>query len=279
MSRIERRFAQLREQGRKALVPYITAGDPNPALTVSLMHALVKAGADIVELGVPFSDPMADGPTIQHAHERALRHHVSLRAVLGMVAEFRQTDMHTPVVLMGYLNPVEVMGYETFATAAAQAGVDGVLTVDIPPEEGADLLAALRGVGLDPIFLIAPTTTPERIGAITAAASGFVYYVSIKGVTGAAHLDVSDVAGHLAAIRAHTDLPVGTGFGIRDPQTAAAVAQISDAVIVGSALVQRIGDLADTPQAIPAALAGILAAMREAMDASASSTPSATSAL
>lgn len=267
MSRIESRFAQLRGQGRKALVPYITAGDPSPEATVPLMHTLVEAGADIIELGVPFSDPMADGPAIQHAHERALRHHVSLRDVLDMVSRFRAQDTTTPVVLMGYLNPVEVMGYTEFARAAATAGVDGVLTVDIPPEEGEDLLAALRDVGLDPIFLIAPTSSEARIAAITAAASGFVYYVSIKGVTGAAHLDVADVAGHLQAIRACTGLPVGTGFGIKDPATAAAVARVSDAVIVGSALVRRIGELADEPQAIPAALGEMLGAMRREMDA------------
>ncbi len=267
MSRIENRFVQLRDQGHKALVPYITAGDPNPQVTVVLMHALVEAGADIIELGVPFSDPMADGPVIQHAHERALRHHVNLHQVLEMVVAFRHQDTATPVVLMGYLNPVEVMGYEHFARMAAEAGVDGVLTVDIPPEEGVDLLGALRGVGLDPIFLVAPTSSEARISIITEVASGFVYYVSVKGVTGAAHLDVNDVAGHISAIRAHTGLPVGTGFGIKDPQTAAAVAQVCDAVIVGSALVSRIGELADEPQAIPGALAGILGAMRASMDA------------
>ncbi len=266
MSRIQARFSALKSAGRKALIPYITAGDPAPEATVPLMHALTKAGADIIELGVPFSDPMADGPVIQAACERALAHHVSLQQVLDKVREFRVQDGDTPVVLMGYLNPVEAMGYERFAEAASAAGVDGVLSVDLPPEEGHDLLSALRARGLDPIFLLAPTSTEQRVQKICAAASGFVYYVSLKGVTGAASLDVEAVAARVAAIRAHTDLPIGVGFGIRDGASAARVARVADAVVVGSALVQRIADAATQGQDINAAASALIGEMREAMD-------------
>jgi tryptophan synthase alpha chain len=266
MSRIAACFTRLQAESRKALIPYITAGDPNPKVTVPLLHALVKAGADIIEVGVPFSDPMADGPVIQQACERALAHHVSLRQVLEMVREFRRQNNTTPLVLMGYLNPVEVMGYGPFATAAAEAGVDGVLTVDLPPEEGGDLVAQLRQRGLDPIFLLAPTTTQARVKKICATASGFVYYVSLKGVTGAATLDIQAVANKLKEIRSVTALPIGVGFGIRDGASAARVAAVADAVIVGSALVSKIGALAETPDKIPAAAAALLAEMRRAMD-------------
>ncbi|MET0012867.1 MAG: tryptophan synthase subunit alpha [Sedimenticola sp.] len=266
MSRIRGRFEQLKAQGRTALVPYVTAGDPNPEVTVPLMHAMVEAGADIIELGVPFSDPMADGPVIQRASERALEHKVSLRDVLEMVRSFRQKDADTPVILMGYLNPIEIMGYATFAEAAADAGVDGVLTVDIPPEESAELLEALRPRELDPIFLLAPTSTDERIKRICDAASGFVYYVSVKGITGAANLAVDEVAAKVAKIRSVTDLPVGVGFGIKNPETAQSVSRIADAVIVGSALVSRVEALAERPDEIAPALAELLSGMREAMD-------------
>jgi len=266
MSRIPECFAALKASGRQALIPYIVAGDPEPGVTVSAMHAMVAAGADIIELGVPFSDPMADGPVITKAHERALVHHVSLRDVLAMVGEFRQKDGRTPVVLMGYLNPVEVLGYAAFAEAAAVAGVDGVLTVDLPPEEAADLARELRPRGLDLIYLLAPTTTPERIRLISAAASGYVYYVSLKGVTGAATLDVPEVASRLAAIRAISDLPIGVGFGIKDASSAAAVATHADGVVVGSVLVDQISRLQNDTAAIPAALAVILQGMRHAMD-------------
>ena len=265
-SRIAACFDRLRAEGRKALIPYITAGDPTPAVTVPLMHSLVKAGADILEVGVPFSDPMADGPVIQQACERALVHHVSLRRVLEMVGEFRAKNTATPVVLMGYLNPVEVMGYAEFAGAAAESGVDGVLSVDLPPEEGNDLIGHLRRHGVDPIFLLAPTTTAARVKKICAAASGFVYYVSLKGVTGAATLDTEAVARKLKEIRAVTDLPIGVGFGIRDGASAARVAAVADAVVVGSALVSRIGALADTPDKIPAEAAALIVEMRRAMD-------------
>lgn len=266
MSRIAACFTRLRAAGRKALIPYVTAGDPHPAVTVPLMHALVKAGADILELGIPFSDPMADGPVIQQACERALLHHTGLRQVLEMVRAFRADNDTTPVVLMGYLNPVEVMGYETFARAAAAAGVDGVLTVDLPPEEGGELMACLREHRLDPIFLLAPNSTPARVKKICAAASGFVYYVSLKGVTGAASLDTEAVARKLKEIRAVTDLPIGVGFGIRDGDSAARVAAVADAVVVGSALVSKIGALAGTPDKIPAQAAAVIAEMRRAMD-------------
>ncbi|MES2918232.1 MAG: tryptophan synthase subunit alpha [Pseudomonadota bacterium] len=266
MSRIAERFAHLKASGRKALIPYITAGDPTPFVTVDALHAMVNAGADILELGVPFSDPMADGPTITKAHERALKHNVSLTDVLAMVREFRTRDPRTPVVLMGYLNPVEAMGYARFAELAADAGVDGVLTVDLPPEEAEGLTAELGRHGLDPIYLLAPTTTPERIRLITAAASGYVYYVSLKGVTGAATLDVAEVAERLATIRAVSHLPIGVGFGIKDAASAAAVAVHADGVVVGSVLVEAMARLQEDTAAIPGALAAIMADMRSAMD-------------
>ena len=267
MSRIASCFSKLAERQRKALIPYITAGDPQPDVTVPLMHALVQAGADLIEVGVPFSDPMADGPVIQAACERALMHHTSLHDVLEMVREFRSDDTQTPVILMGYLNPVEVWGYEGFASAAAAAGVDGVLTVDMPPEEAGELASAFRDQGIDAIFLLAPTSSNERMDIISKSASGFVYYVSFKGVTGANRLDVDAVSDKLVEVRKHTKLPVGVGFGIRDPESAARVAKIADAVVVGSALVGRIADLADQPEAIPPALAETLSDMRKAIDA------------
>ncbi|NOX76066.1 MAG: tryptophan synthase subunit alpha [Gammaproteobacteria bacterium] len=273
MSRIKNCFDKLNTGNRKALIPFVTAGDPDPALTVPLMHAMVEAGADIIELGVPFSDPMADGPVIQRAAERALLHHVSLRDVLGMVATFRQQDDHTPVVLMGYLNPVEVMGYPAFAAAAENAGVDGVLTVDLPPEEAQVCAGELRARDIDPIFLLAPTTDDERIKLICEAASGYVYYVAVKGVTGAGNLDVAAVADKLTQIRALSHLPVGVGFGIKDASSAAAVATVADAVIVGSVLVKQM-ELAQSLKqgteqhdTITAGITGLLAQMRAAMDA------------
>ncbi|WP_293764576.1 tryptophan synthase subunit alpha [uncultured Aquitalea sp.] len=238
MSRIAECFAAL--DGKKALIPFITAGDPQPGLTVSLMHGLVDGGADIIELGVPFSDPMADGPVIQRASERALVHKVGMKDVLAMVREFRKTNASTPVVLMGYLNPVFVMGYTEFAAQAREAGVDGVLTVDCPPEEAAELSTALEAAGLDPVFLIAPTTPEARVKEIARQARGYVYYVSLKGVTGAGHLDIDDVARKIAALRAHIQVPIGVGFGIRDGATAKAISVTADAVVVGSRLVQEI---------------------------------------
>ena len=240
MSKIQATFERLQAQGRKALIPFVTAGDPDPALTVPLMHALVESGADIIELGVPFSDPMADGPTIQRASERALRKGVSLRQVLEMVANFRADNNETPVVLMGYANPIEAMGVETFAAAAFDAGVDGVLVVDYPPEEGVDFARIMRANALDPIFLLAPTSTEARIAQVAELASGYVYYVSLKGVTGSAQLDVEAVARRIPEIRAAVGVPVGVGFGIRDAQTAGAVARIADAVVVGSRIIEEM---------------------------------------
>jgi len=266
MSRISECFRRLKQDKRKALIPYITAGDPLPQVTVPLMHAMVEAGADILELGVPFSDPMADGPVIQAACERALVHHVSLRDVLAMVRQFRTQDQHTPVVLMGYLNPVEVMGYETFADAAKSAGVDGVLTVDLPPEEADEVIGVLRAHDIDPIFLLAPTSTGERIKRICGAASGFVYYVSLKGVTGAASLDVDSVVSKLAEIRAVTDLPVGVGFGIKDAATAARVAAVADAVVIGSAIVTKIASMTDAVAKINGEVGSFLSQVRHAID-------------
>ncbi|APZ42947.1 tryptophan synthase subunit alpha [Acidihalobacter ferrooxydans] len=266
MSRIAECFEALRAQGRTALVPYITAGDPEPGVTVELMHALVEGGADLIELGVPFSDPMADGPVIQAACERALQHHVGLRQVLDLVGAFRKRDARTPVVLMGYLNPLEAMGYGAFASAARAAGVDGVLIVDLPPEEGGELLRLLDEEALDPIFLLSPTSTEARIDSVCARARGYVYYVSLKGVTGADTLNVSQVAERLGLIRARCTLPVGVGFGIKDASTAAQVAQVADAVIVGSAVVRLVETHADQPQSIAEPLRALMQSMREAMD-------------
>lgn len=267
MSRIAQRFAQFRATGRRALIPFVTAGDPSLAATVPLMHALVAAGADLIELGVPFSDPMADGPVIQRASERALENGVSLHDILEMVRRFRTEDEKTPLVLMGYLNPIEVMGYGVFAAKADAAGVDGVLTVDLPPEEAHELAKALREHGLDPIFLLAPTSTRERTRRICAAASGFVYYVSLKGVTGSTRLDVAAVAEKLGGIREVTDLPIGVGFGIRDADSAARVATVSDAVVVGSALVSCIEGLLDAPERIQPEVTTLVSQMRQAIDA------------
>ena len=240
MSRIKSTFERLADEGRKALIPFITAGDPDAALTLPLMHTLVEAGADIIELGVPFSDPMADGPTIQRASERALAKGMSLRKVLELVVAFRATDGKTPVVLMGYANPIEAMGLEKFAGAAAGAGVDGVLVVDYPPEEAISFGATMKAQGMDPIFLLAPTSTAARIEQVAAVASGYVYYVSLAGVTGAGNLNIEAVAERLPLIREKTGLPVGVGFGIRDASTAARIARIADAVVVGSRIIEEI---------------------------------------
>ncbi|HTN48797.1 MAG TPA: tryptophan synthase subunit alpha [Burkholderiaceae bacterium] len=240
MSRIARRFAQLKAAGRKGLIPYIAAGDPDPALTVPLMRALARAGADVIELGVPFSDPMADGPVIQRATERAIRNGVGLRQTIGFVREFRTTDSDTPVVLMGYANPIERMGRREFADATRDAGVDGVLVVDYPPEECAEFAAEMRAAGIDPIFLLAPTSTDQRIEAVARHAAGYIYYVSLKGITGAGHLDIASVAAKIPLIRKHAQVPIGVGFGIRDAASAVAVAAVADAVVIGSRLIQEL---------------------------------------
>lgn len=267
MNRIDQRFSELKAQGRKALIPYITAGDPAPQYTVGFMHALVEAGADVIELGVPFSDPMADGPVIQKACERALKHGTRLVDLFEMVKEFRQADTQTPVVLMGYLNPIERIGYEVFADKAADAGVDGVLIVDMPPEEAEEIGPLMKSRDLAAIFLVAPTTSHERAATICAHGQGYLYYVSLKGVTGAASLNAADVAAHLTPLREMTDLPLCVGFGIRDGVTAAEVANVADGVIVGSALVNRIAENTQTPEIIPGQLKDVLADMRSAMDA------------
>ncbi|TVQ73504.1 MAG: tryptophan synthase subunit alpha [Oceanospirillales bacterium] len=267
MSRLKKRFDALNQSNRKALIPYVTAGDPNPQVTLPLMHALVAAGADVIELGVPFSDPMADGPVIQLACERALKHHVRLLDVIEMVSEFRKTDTETPVVLMGYLNPIEAIGYERFADAAVAAGVDGVLTVDLPPEEAVETSQLFRDRGLDTIYLMSPATSNARLQQICEYGSGYLYYVSVKGVTGSAALNVGEVADKINQVRAMTTLPLAVGFGIRDPQSARAIADVADGVIVGSVLVNRIAELAESPELIPEQVGQLIADMRSAMDA------------
>ncbi len=240
MSRIQTVFSALKANNKKALIPYITAGDPHPKHTVNLLHALVASGADMIELGIPFSDPMADGPVIQRASERALLHKVGLSKVLEMVKEFRQKDTKTPVILMGYANPVEAMGAEEFIQAAKAAGVDGVLIVDYPPEECKDFIMGLQANGMDSIFLLSPTSDAARVDLIVNQASGFLYYVSLKGVTGAANLNIEEVKARVAEIRTKTNLPIGVGFGVKDAATAKKVAAIADAVVVGSRMVVAI---------------------------------------
>jgi tryptophan synthase alpha chain len=264
MSRIQARFAELNAQGRKALIPFITAGDPEPGQTLPLMQALVAGGADIIELGVPFSDPMADGPTIQRASERALAYGTSLRIVLGMVREFRKHDATTPVVLMGYANPVEAYGVDAFARDAKAAGVDGALIVDYPPEECATFAATIKAAGLDPIFLLAPTSVESRYAEVGAMGSGYIYYVSLKGVTGSAAIDLDDVARRIPAIREKVGLPVGVGFGIRDAASAARIAGVADAVVIGSRIIEII-EQSPSGEA-PARVSEFLRGVREAMD-------------
>ena len=266
MSRLAGKFAELKAKNRKALIPFVTMGDPNPEFSVPLLHAMVAAGADILELGVPFSDPMSDGPVIQRASERALTHKMSLRKTLAMAAEFRKTDKETPLVLMGYANPVEMMGYEAFAEAAHQAGIDGVLTVDLPPEEAQECVALLKAKNIDQIFLLAPNTRDERIQKMDNVGSGYLYYVSLKGVTGAGHLNTADVAEKLAHIRKNTALPIGVGFGVKDAQTAKAIAEIADGVVVGSALISKIEANLDNPQKAHDEIVELLTSMRTAMD-------------
>jgi tryptophan synthase alpha chain len=264
MSRIAQRFAELRAAGRKGLVPYIAAGDPDPGLTVPLLQALARAGADVIELGVPFSDPMADGPVIQRATERAIKQGIGLKQTLAFVAEFRKSDSSTPVVLMGYANPIERFGRHEFVKAARSAGVDGVLVVDYPPEECSEFAAEMRAAGIDPIFLLAPTSTDERIEEVARHAAGYLYYVSLKGITGAGHLDVSSVAAKIPLIRKHSAVPVGVGFGIRDAATAVAVAQVADAVVIGSRLIQEMEST--TRERAVAAVETLVREIRQALD-------------
>lgn len=268
MSRIETTFQQLQAQGRKALIPYVTAGFPYADITPELLHAMVKAGCDVIELGVPFSDPMADGPVIQKAGERALGFGIGLSQVLAMVREFRQQDAKTPVVLMGYANPVERYeikhGKDSFACDAAAAGVDGVLIVDYPPEECEEFAAQLKSHGLDLIFLLAPTSTDERMAQVGRIASGYVYYVSLKGVTGAGHLDTDAVEAMLPRIRQHVNTPVGVGFGIRDAATACAVGRSADAVVIGTKLIQLIEN--EPRERVAPVAAEFLGGIRQALD-------------
>jgi tryptophan synthase alpha chain len=264
MSRIQGRFQALARDRRKALIPYITAGDPHPSLTVPLMRALVEAGADILELGVPFSDPMADGPVIQRSGERALRHGVGLKDVLSMAADFRSADKTTPIVLMGYANPIEAMGVEKFVAAAKAADIDGVIVVDYPPEECEQFAAAAKKHGIDPVFLLAPTSTDRRIEQVARVGSGYLYYVSLRGITGASHIDLGDVAARIPKIRAATKLPIGVGFGIRDAESARKVAQTADAVVIGSRIIQEI-EAAGADQAV-ARVKQLLIPIRKALD-------------
>jgi tryptophan synthase alpha chain len=270
VSRLAERFAELTANSRKALIPYVMASDPSPEITLPLMHAMVEAGADIIELGAPFSDPMADGPVIQAAAERSLAHHTSLHDVFSLVSEFRKEDDKTPIVVMGYLNPIEVMGYQSFAQQAAASGIDGVITVDMPPVEAGEYVPALKEQGLDPVFLLAPTSPEARIRKLAEMASGFVYYVSLKGVTGAATLDVASVEEKVAEIRRFINLPIGVGFGISDAQSAAKVAACADAVVVGSAIVKKMtlndGKTEAERSIIIKEISDILSAMRRAID-------------
>jgi tryptophan synthase alpha chain len=265
MSRIQAAFARLAQEKRKALIPFITTGDPSLVTTLPLMHALVEAGVDVIELGVPFSDPMADGPVIQRASERALKMNVGLKDVLETVAAFRQTDQTTPVVLMGYANPVERMGLDKFANDAKAAGVDGVLVVDYPPEESAALLKTMDAVGLDTIYLLSPTSSAARIKLVAECARGYVYYVSLKGVTGASNIDTAAVADKVAEIKTMLKIPVGVGFGIRDGATAKAIGDVADAVVIGSRIVQEIES--STPENVVNNVRTLVAGFRAAMDA------------
>ena len=268
MSRIAQKFADLKEQGRKALIPYVTAGFPFADCTPDLMHAMVEAGADVIELGIPFSDPMADGPVIQKAGEKALALGIGMRQVLAMVAQFRQTDKATPIVLMGYANPVErydqMHSAGAFVKDAAQSGVDGVLVVDYPPEECVAFAADLKAHGMDLIFLLAPTSTEKRMREVAAVASGYVYYVSLKGVTGAGTLDIGAVNQMLPRIRQFVSIPVGVGFGIRDGETAKAIGQSADAVVIGSRLIQLIEH--EPREQVCAAAQHFLSSVRKALD-------------
>lgn len=268
MNRITRRFEALKAQNRKALVTYVINGDPRPSVTLDTMHALVEKGVDVIELGIPFSDPMAEGPVIQLGHERALEHNTSLTGSLDIVKQFREKDQDTPIIFMGYANPIERMGYDEFAKSAAEAGVDGVLTVDLPPEEAQSFDAELKQVGLENIFLLAPTTTQKRIHQILSFASGFVYYVSLKGVTGAGNIDLDAVSDKVTMIKEKTQLPICVGFGIKDAASAKAIAEHSDGVVVGSVLVNKMGELAhESDETIIDAVSNIVSDIRVGLDA------------
>ena len=263
MSRITPAFERLRREGRKALIPFVMTGDPSPAETLAILHAMVEAGADVIELGVPFSDPMADGPVVQRSGERAMKHRVGMRDVLALVRQFRERDAKTPLVLMGYANPIEAMGTGAFVAEAKAAGVDGVIVVDYPPEECEELARRLRASDMDLVFLLAPTSTDERIELVSRVATGYLYYVSLRGVTGASNLDVAEVGEKLQAIRAKTRLPLGVGFGIRDGETARAICAVADAVIIGSRIIQEIEA---APHDAASRVGAFLREVRRAMD-------------
>jgi tryptophan synthase alpha chain len=264
-TRIGEKFARLKAQNKKALVTFVTAGDPTREITVPLMHAMVKSGVDVIELGVPFSDPMAEGPVIQRSSERALALGVGMADVFAYVAEFRKADRETPIVLMGYANPIERMGLKVFGDRAKAAGVDGVIVVDYPPEESHELLETMDAVGIDVVYLLSPTSTSERIEMVANVGRGYIYYVSLKGVTGAANIDTAEVAAAVAKIKAQTNLPIGVGFGIRDGETARRVADVADAVIIGSRIIQEMEK--SSPDAAIANVQKLLQDIRVAMDA------------
>lgn len=265
MSRIETTFSRLKSSGRKALIPFITAGDPSLEATLGLMNTLVDSGADILELGIPFSDPMADGPVIQRASERALKNNVGLLDVLALVKRFRVANATTPVVLMGYVNPLLAIGYAEFARLASEAGVDGMLTVDSPPEESEELVTTLAQHGIDPIFLLAPTTLEARVEVMARHARGYVYYVSLRGVTGAGNLDINEIAARMSMLKRHIQLPIGVGFGIRDGETARRVADVADAVVIGSRIVQEIEN--SPAEQLNANVGALISGIRAALDA------------
>lgn len=266
MSRLKERMAALRGAERKALIPFITAGDPTPDFTLAAIRSLVRSGADIIEIGVPFSDPMADGPVIQRASERALSHGMSLRKTLDLVRTYREEDPETPIVLMGYLNPIEALGYERFCELASDAGIDGVLTVDMPPEESDSFLTLLESARIDPIFLLAPNSIPSRIRKMGNLGRGYLYYVALKGVTGAGHLDLADVERKLSEIRNLTDLPIAVGFGVKNAETASAIARLADGVVIGSALVALIEASKDQPDEALRAIEALMGSIRAALD-------------
>lgn len=264
-TRIGAKFARLKAQNKKALVTFVTAGDPTREITVPLMHAMVKSGVDVIELGIPFSDPMAEGPVIQRSSERALALGVGMADVFAYVAEFRETDSETPIVLMGYANPIERMGLKVFGDRAKAAGVDGVIVVDYPPEESHELLMTMDAAGIDVVYLLSPTSTVERIEMVANVGRGYIYYVSLKGVTGAANIDTVEVASAVAKIKAKTQLPIGVGFGIRDGETARRVADVADAVIIGSRIIQEMEKSA--PGTAIKNVQTLLQGIRAAMDA------------
>jgi tryptophan synthase alpha chain len=267
VSRLKTTFDRLKAEGKTALIPYLTAGDPSRETAVTLMHTMVRNGADVLEMGVPFSDPMADGPVIQRASERALARHVSLKDCLGWVAEFRKTDNQTPIVLMGYANPIERFGVEAFVAQAKQAGVDGTIVVDYPPEECENFSQLMKSADMDPIFLLAPTSSESRMRDVARLGSGYLYYVSLRGVTGAGHIDTAAVTDRVALIRRFTDMPIGVGFGISDAKSAVSVAQAADAVVIGSAII-RLMEEAEKSGQEPLEKAGqFMAGIRSALDA------------